>query len=107
MTTQRIAAITPAVVSVSQDEGSGSGINVDRSGMVLTNAHVVGNSRMVAVGLADGRTLDGRVLGRDPTVDVAVVRVPTWRTTSCDRYSPPDTSRVRTSVSVSPISNRR
>ena len=69
-------AITPTVVSVSQDEGSGSGIIVDKSGVVLTNAHVVGNSRTVEVGLADGRTLQGQVLGRDPTVDVAVVRVP-------------------------------
>ena len=69
-------AITPTVVSVSQDEGSGSAIIVDRSGMVLTNAHVVGDSRTVGVGLADGRTLNGQVLGRDPTIDVAVVRVP-------------------------------
>ncbi|MBW8839025.1 MAG: trypsin-like peptidase domain-containing protein [Gemmatimonadetes bacterium] len=69
-------AITPTVVSVTQDEGSGSGIIVDKSGVVLTNAHVVGNSRTVGVGLADGRTLNGQVLGRDPTIDVAVVRVP-------------------------------
>ena len=68
-------AITPTVVSVTQDEGSGSGIIVDKSGVVLTNAHVVGDSRTVGVGLADGRTLTGQVLGRDPTIDVAVVRV--------------------------------
>ena len=69
-------AITPTVVSVAQSEGSGSGIIIDKSGVVLTNAHVVGNSRTVEVGLADGRTLSGQVLGRDPTIDVAVVRVP-------------------------------
>jgi S1-C subfamily serine protease len=68
-------AMTPTVVSVVQEEGSGSGVIVDKSGVVLTNAHVVGNSRTVQVGLADGRTLQGQVLGRDPTVDVAVVRV--------------------------------
>jgi len=68
-------AITPTVVSVVQAQGSGSGVIVDRSGVVLTNAHVVGNSRTVEVGLADGRTLQGQVLGRDPTIDVAVVRV--------------------------------
>jgi serine protease Do len=44
-------------------------------GVVLTNAHVVGNARTVAVGLADGRRLQGEVLGRDPSLDVAVVRV--------------------------------
>lgn len=68
--------ITPTVVSVSQRAGSGSGIIVNRDGVVLTNAHVVGQSRTVEVGLADGRTLTGQVAGVDPTIDVAVVRVP-------------------------------
>jgi serine protease Do len=68
--------ISPAVVSVSQSEGSGSGIIVDRNGVVLTNAHVVGQSRTVDVGLADGRTLTGQVAGVDRSIDVAVVRVP-------------------------------
>lgn len=68
-------AITPTVVSVSQQDGSGSGIIVRADGVVLTNAHVVGDSRTVEVGLADGRTLTGQVAGRDPSIDVAVVRV--------------------------------
>src|SRR5215207_8712366 len=67
--------ITPTVVSVTQAQGAGSGIIVSRDGVVLTNAHVVGESRTVDVGLADGRTLRGQVVGRDPTIDVAVVRV--------------------------------
>ena len=76
VTTIRVArAITPTVVSVSQRQGSGSGIIVSREGVVLTNAHVVGEARTVEVGLADGRTLSGQVVGRDPTIDVAVVRV--------------------------------
>jgi serine protease Do len=44
-------------------------------GILLTNAHVVGSFKRVRVGLADGRTLEGEVLGQDPTVDVAVVRL--------------------------------
>ena len=76
-TTIRVAReITPTVVSVSQRAGSGSGIIVNRDGVVLTNAHVVGQARTVEVGLADGRTLTGEVAGVDPTIDVAVVRVP-------------------------------
>jgi serine protease Do len=66
---------SPAVVSVARDEGSGSGIIIRQDGVIITNAHVVGDARTVRVGLADGRTLDGRVLGGDPSVDVAVVRV--------------------------------
>jgi len=67
--------ITPTVVSVSRQGGSGSGVIVNREGMVVTNAHVVGEARTVEVGLADGRTLRGEVLGRDRNIDVAVVRV--------------------------------
>ena len=75
-TTIRVAReITPTVVSVSQPGGSGSGVIVGRDGVVITNAHVVQSARVVEVGLADGRTLRGQVLGLDPSIDIAVVRV--------------------------------
>ncbi len=75
-TTIRVAReVTPTVVSVSQPRGSGSGIIVNRDGIIVTNAHVVGQARTVEVGLADGRTLRGTVMGTDPTIDVAVVRL--------------------------------
>ncbi len=67
--------ISPAVVSISRSGGSGSGVVVRSDGIVLTNAHVVGNARAVEVRLADGRTIPGQVLGRDPSIDIAVVRV--------------------------------
>ena len=67
---------SPAVVLVERQGGSGSGVVIRRDGVILTNAHVVGEANAVTVTLADGRRLDGRVLGRDPTVDVAVVRIP-------------------------------
>jgi S1-C subfamily serine protease len=67
--------VSPSVVSVSRSGGSGSGVIIGSDGVVLTNAHVVGDAERVEVGLADGRRLTGSVLGRDPTVDVAVVRI--------------------------------
>lgn len=67
--------VSPEVVSVRREGGFGSGVIVQPDGVILTNAHVVGDMPEVEVGLADGRKLQGRVLGRDPTVDVAVVRV--------------------------------
>lgn len=67
---------SPAVVSVVQPGvGSGSGIIIRADGVIITNAHVVGDARSVEVSLADGRKLTGRVLGGDGSVDVAVVRV--------------------------------
>ena len=67
--------VAPSVVSVQRNGGFGSGVIIRKDGVVLTNAHVVGDAEQVRIGLADGRELDGRVLGRDPSVDVAVVRV--------------------------------
>ena len=66
---------TPAVVSVARRGGSGSGVIVRADGIIITNAHVVGNSRTVEVRTADGRTFDGTVLGTDVEVDTAIVRV--------------------------------
>jgi len=66
---------SPAVVLVERPGGSGSGVVVRRDGIVISNAHVVGNARQVTITLADGRQFPGQVLGRDPTVDVSVIRI--------------------------------
>lgn len=65
----------PAVVSVRRDGGMGSGIVIRRDGVILTNAHVVGDAKEVGVGFADGKKLQGRVMGVDASADVAVVKV--------------------------------
>ena len=71
---------SPAVVSVWRVGGSGSGVIARPgegipAGTVLTNAHVVGAATEVRVTLADGRRLVGQVVGRDPGIDVAAVRL--------------------------------
>jgi serine protease Do len=56
--------------------GSGTGFIVRSDGLILTNEHVVGGASEVTVTLADrGRRLTGRVLGTDPEVDTALVKV--------------------------------
>jgi S1-C subfamily serine protease len=67
--------VTPAVVSVTSPAGAGSGVIIRADGVILTNAHVVGQSQRVEIGLANGSTIPGRVLGRDPSIDIAVVDV--------------------------------
>ena len=55
--------------------GLGSGFIVSSDGLILTNAHVVRDSREVTVKLADRRELKAKVLGADPATDIAVLRV--------------------------------
>jgi serine protease Do len=53
----------------------GSGFIIDSSGLVLTNNHVVDGATDVTVQLSNGREFPGKVLGRDPKTDVAVVKI--------------------------------
>ena len=56
-------------------EGQGSGIILDRKGLVVTNNHVIDGASQVRVNLKDGRTFTGEVVGSDEATDVAVIRV--------------------------------
>jgi serine protease Do len=67
--------VSPAVVSIRSGAGSGSGVVIRADGVILTNAHVVGNMRTVTVSMANGDEFQGVVLGRAPDIDLAVVRV--------------------------------
>jgi S1-C subfamily serine protease len=53
----------------------GSGFVIDRSGDIVTNDHVVANATGVRVGFSNNATYPAKVLGGDPSTDVAVVRV--------------------------------
>lgn len=56
-------------------QGTGSGMIINKNGLVLTNDHVVRNSSAIMVHLPDGRSFNGEVVGRDPAHDVALVRI--------------------------------
>ncbi len=72
----RVAQILlPSVVQIRSGIGAGSGVIYKSNGYILTAAHVVEGADTVTVRLADGSRLDGKVLGRDPGRDVAVVKV--------------------------------
>ena len=53
----------------------GSGFVYDARGHIVTSAHVVENMTEVSVTLNDGTVVAGRVRGRDPKTDLAVIRV--------------------------------
>jgi S1-C subfamily serine protease len=73
--TSVVDAVGPAVVSVSLRHGGGSGVLFTPDGYLLTNAHVVGRAGSVKIGLPDGSTHEGNVVGTDPATDLAVVHI--------------------------------
>jgi S1-C subfamily serine protease len=58
-----------------QGEATGSGFVLDRRGTILTNAHVIEGAAKVTVAFEDDKTLDAKVVGRDSSTDLAVLRV--------------------------------
>lgn len=55
---------------------SGSGFIVDaKNGYIVTNNHVIQDAQKVMVSLADGRTLEAKVVGADSRTDLAVIKI--------------------------------
>ncbi|MEH2070254.1 MAG: HhoA/HhoB/HtrA family serine endopeptidase [Nostoc sp.] len=65
----------PQQMPSEQLRGLGSGFILDKSGLVLTNAHVVDKADKVTVRLKDGRSFEGKVQGIDEVTDLAVVKI--------------------------------
>lgn len=57
------------------ERGYGSGVIYDKSGLIVTNNHVVEGASELVVSLADGRSAQGKVLGTDAATDLAVVKI--------------------------------
>lgn len=61
--------------SAPRASGQGSGFIVSKDGIILTNAHVVGNAEEVTVRMTDRREYAAQVLGMDERSDVAVLKI--------------------------------
>jgi putative serine protease PepD len=58
-----------------QTQGEGAGVVYDTKGDILTDEHVVSGATAVTVTFQDGRKATAKVLGSDPSTDVAVIHV--------------------------------
>ena len=72
----------------------GSGFVVDPSGIVITNNHVVGDANDILVIFSDGRKLKAKVIGKDPKVDVAVLKVESDKPLKTVKFGDSDKARV-------------
>jgi S1-C subfamily serine protease len=60
-----------------QGQATGSGFVINNNGTILTNYHVVENAVKVTVSFEHGKTVEAKVIGTDPSNDLAVLRIPT------------------------------
>jgi len=93
--TEAVARVAPTVVTVQTEvvdrsvnpfdafngtnervlPGLGSGFIVRADGVIVTNAHVVAGANTISVALRDGTTYPARLLGKDETNDLAVLKI--------------------------------
>ena len=91
------AAITPSVVNIKALNGtdeslwnsgesnlgtsSGSGVVISADGYVITNNHVVEGATDIEVALSDKRIYDAKLVGSDPSTDLALLKIDIGRLT--------------------------
>src|SRR5579875_249853 len=58
-----------------QGTATGSGIVIDGNGTILTNYHVIENAVKVTVSFEKGQSVEAKVVGKDPSADLAILHV--------------------------------
>src|SRR4051794_28900910 len=55
-------------------EATGSGFVLDNNGDILTNAHVIDNATSVSISFSDKKTRDAKIVGKDESTDLALLK---------------------------------
>lgn len=55
--------------------GSGSGVIISDDGYIVTNNHVINNADEIEVTLNDNKTYTAEVIGKDPSTDIALIKI--------------------------------
>jgi len=63
------------VVGIRSEIGSGTGFFITPDGLIVTNAHVLGNSTIVSITTTDSKNSPAQIIGINKTMDVALLKV--------------------------------
>lgn len=74
-------------------KGAGSGVIISKDGYILTNNHVVDFADEVSVKMIDGKEFKATIVGRDPSTDLAVIKVDASNLPTLE-YADSDKARV-------------
>ena len=74
-------------------KGAGSGVIISKDGLILTNNHVVDFADEINVKTNDGKDYTGKIIGRDPSTDLAVIKIDANNLTTLE-YADSDKARV-------------
>ena len=58
-----------------EQKSGGSGVIISTDGYIVTNNHVVDGATKLRVKLNDGRVFDAKIIGKDPTTDIALIKI--------------------------------
>ena len=58
-----------------EQRSGGSGVIISTDGYIVTNNHVVDGATKLRVKLNDGRVFDAKIIGKDPTTDIALIKI--------------------------------
>jgi serine protease Do len=75
-------------------QGVGSGFIVDKSGYIITNAHVIEGAARISVKLESGEEFDAKVIGSDDQTDLAVLKIDARRDLPVAKFGDSDKAEV-------------
>jgi putative serine protease PepD len=102
--TENVPATVFTPKTTQKVEIGGSGFVIDRRGDIVTNDHVVQAATNVRVGFSGGATYPAKIVGTDPSTDLAVIRVDA-PASALHPLGLADSSRVRVGDTVFAIGN--
>lgn len=72
----------------------GSGFIIDKEGIIITNNHVIQSAEGIFVKLTNGKEYEAKILGTDPTSDIAVIKISTKDNLKAVTFADSDKARV-------------